>query len=62
MVCTDEGKRRHLGTFEILFSKLIGLLHGQMISQIIRLLRDKQLMQHLTLHQTNVYLHLDCTR
>ena len=41
MVCTDEGKRRHLGTFEILFSKLIGLLHAQMISQIIRLVRDK---------------------
>jgi hypothetical protein len=41
MVSMNEGKRKHLGTCEILFSKLIGLLHGQMISQIIRLLRDK---------------------
>ena len=39
MVCTNEAKRKHLGTFEILFSKLIGLLHGQMISQIIKIVK-----------------------
>jgi hypothetical protein len=61
-MCTNRGKRKHLGAFEILFSKLIGLLHGQMISQIIRLLRDKLPMQHLTLHQTSGYLNLDCSR
>jgi hypothetical protein len=41
MKCVEKrGKERHLGAFEILLSKFIGLLDGQRISTIIILLRD----------------------
>jgi hypothetical protein len=41
MKCAQKGeKERHLGAFEILLSKFIGLLDGQTISTIIILLRD----------------------
>jgi hypothetical protein len=34
----QRGKGKHLGASEVLLSKFIGLLDGQMISPIIRLL------------------------
>lgn len=39
-MCTKGEKRKHLGAFEVILSKLVGLLDGHLISQIIRLLRD----------------------
>jgi len=56
MKCAQKGeKERHLGAFEILLSKFIGLLDGQTISTIIILLRDiSNSMKHLTLSNKEI--------